>query len=296
MIFKTGTLWELLVSTSENALHSQALLPVPTKYTFIEDSGIQFLVRILANIADIQHKTAIRTEKHANPFLPPEKELIVADISHTHIAVLNKFNVLKHHLLIITRQYEDQEMLLTPNDFQALWLCMAEFNGLAFYNGGRIGGASQNHKHIQIVPLPFAPDGPAIPIEPMLCKARANEITDIPQFPFLHSFVRLDRGLDRSPTEAAKRTFNLYSSMLISAGMTAPSTNRPTHQSLPYCFLVTRKWMLLVPRSKDSFDGIPLNSLAFAGSLFVHNERQLETLKNHGPMKVLASVAILKKD
>jgi len=294
LIIKTGTLWELLVRTTEHALHIKALLPVPTQYTFIEDGGIRFLVRILANIARKQHEVATGAGKIADPFLPPEKELTVADISNTHLAVLNKFNVLKHHLLIVTRQFEDQEVLLTPNDFEALWLCMAEFNGLAFYNGGRTGGASQNHKHLQIIPLPFTADGPAIPIEPALGQSRANEISAVPRFPFLHSFVRLDRRLVSSPIEAAKKTFDLYCAMLADGGMTAPSASGLTRQSMPYCFLITRDWMLLVPRSKEFFEDISLNSLAYAGSFFVWNEQQLETLKNHGPMKVLAGVALPK--
>jgi len=295
MIFKTGTLWELIVKTTEHALHNKSLLPVPTEYTFIEDNGIRFLVRILANIARKQHSPATRASKHADPFLPPEKELTVADISGTHIAVLNKFNVVKHHLLIITRQFENQEMLLTPNDFEALWLCMAEFNGIAFYNGGRTGGASQSHKHLQIVPLPLTSDGPAIPIEPVLHQSTANEISIIPRFPFLHFFVRLDKCLASSPYEASKKTFDLYSTILADGGMTTPSTNGLMCQSFPYCFLITRDWMLLVPRSKELFGDISINSLAYAGSFFVQNEQQLETLKKQGPIKALAGVALPRR-
>jgi len=295
MIFRTGTLWDLLVKTSEKALYSRALQPVQTECTFIEDGGIQFLIRALIRSKIIKHDLPVFKGNKANPFLPPEKELVVADISRTHIAVLNKFNVLKHHLLIITMQYEEQEQLLTCNDFEALWLCMAEFDGLAFYNGGKIGGASQGHKHIQIVPLPFANVGHAVPIEPVLCQSKANLLSDVIRFPFLHAFVRLDQSLFKSPSEAAKMTFDLYASMLSSVGMAAPRAGQPLRQSMPYCFLVTRKWMLLVPRSRESFNGISLNSLAFAGSLFVNNERQLETLKDLGPLKALTSVAILKE-
>ena len=32
---------------------------------------------------------------------------------------------------------------------------LAEFDGLGFYNGGETAGASQPHKHLQIVPLPL---------------------------------------------------------------------------------------------------------------------------------------------
>lgn len=299
MIFKKGTLWKNLVRTTENALNAGALLPVPTDHTFIEDAGMRFFVRVLTGLrlkdeAMKKQETESKAGKNANPFLKPEKELTVADISDTHLAILNKFNVVEHHLLIITRQFEDQDMLLTRKDFEALWFCMVEYNSLGFYNGGRVAGASQQHKHLQIVPLPLAPAGPLIPIGPLLAASQPNELGTVPGFPFLHSFVRLDPDLLNSPLDAAKSTFKLYAAMLNSVGMPAPQANSLTLQSRPYCFLVTRGWMLLVPRSREFFEDISLNSLAFAGSLFVRDERQLGKLKNFGPMKILASVAVPK--
>jgi ATP adenylyltransferase len=49
--------------------------------------------------------------------------------------------------------------------------------------------------------------------------------------------------------------------------------------------------MLLVPRSREHFEEISLNALAFAGSFFVRNEEQLGILKTAGPLKALAAVA-----
>ena len=122
----------------------------------------------------------------------------MADISDTHAAILNKFNVLEHHLLIITRDFEDQETLLTLRDFQALWTCMSEYNGLGFYNGGVAAGASQPHKHLQLVPLPLAPEGPQVPIEPLLAAAEFDgALGTVPAFPFLHVFARIESGLAR---------------------------------------------------------------------------------------------------
>ncbi len=299
MILKPGTLWDQLSRVTERAIAAGALLPVPTEYSFIEDSGIRFLVRVLAGLAR-KHEAwkkqvaASVAGETVNPFLPPEKELTIADISDTHIAVLNKFNVVKHHLLVITRQFEDQESLLTPTDFEAFCLCMAEFNGLGFYNGGRTAGASQRHKHLQIIPLPLAPAGPAIPLEPLFPQTPPYLLNTIPVFPFLHSFVRLEQGLASSPAEAAKKMFSLYNAMMSSVGMAISSVNSPVRQSMPYCFLATRNWMLLVPRSRESFGDISLNSLAYAGSFFVQNEHLLETLKNRGPLTALRSVALPK--
>lgn len=299
MALQKNTLWKSIVTTTERALASGALLPAPTEYAFLEDGGIRFFVRVLAGLqrkdeARKKQESAAAQEKPGNPFLPPEKDLTVADISDTHIAILNKFNVVDHHLLIVTRRFEDQEMLLTAHDFEALWTCMSEFNCLGFYNGGREAGASQQHKHLQIVPLPLAPEGLSVPIEPLLARAERNDTGTIPAFPFLHAFQRLDPELVKSPNLAAKKTFKLYSTMINNVGMTPPAADGETRQTLPYCFLVTREWMLLVPRSKEFVEDISINSLAFAGSFFVRSEEQLERLKSFGPLKALRSVAIEK--
>jgi len=299
MQFAKGTLWERIVRTTEHAKAAGALLPIPTEYTFVEDKGIRFFVRVLASLSrkDDAWKRQKQQEaagRKVNPFLPPEKDLTVAEISETHLAVLNKFNVMERHLLLITRAFEDQDLLLTLADFEALWTCMAEYDALGFYNGGREAGASQQHRHLQVVPLPLAPEGPSVPIEPLLVNASHAGLGSIPGFPFLHSFIRLNSTALHKPKEAAQETYGLYASMLAAVDMTPPAANGLTRQSRPYCFLVTRNWMLLIPRSQEFFNGISFNSLAFAGSLFVRNREQLDRLISFGPLNALKSVAVEK--
>jgi ATP adenylyltransferase len=285
-----GNLWRSLVRTTEHALRSGALRSFPTVHAFLEDGGVRFFVRVMASLRE---KTVARTKQDADPFLPPEKDLTVADITDTHVAVLNKFNVVDHHLLIVTRHFEDQDSLLTLLDFEALWLCMAEYNGLGFYNGGREAGASQQHKHIQMVPLPLASAGPPVPIAPLLPgPGPIATARTIPAFSFLHSFVRLRPDIVVRPRDAAIETFELYAAMLTGVGMNGPGASPLTRQSQPYCFIVTREWMLLVPRSQERFEDISLNSLAYAGSFFVWNKEQLERLRVCGPLNALRSVSM----
>ncbi len=295
----TGMLWQKIMQTTERAVQSGALLPIPTEHAFIEDRGVRFFVRVLTALRRKdeernERERAASGKKHINPFLPPEPDLLVGDVSDTHAAVLNKFNVVDHHLLIITKEFEQQYNLLTLKDFEALWACMAGFAGLGFYNGGAEAGASQPHKHLQMVPLPIAPQGPAVPMEPLFASARMGRdgLGTIPAFPFPHSFVRLDRSIEKAPLAAAQTTFQLYSSMLTSLGMQAPAADRAVKQSGPYCFLAAREWMLLVPRSREFFDGVSFNSLAYAGSLFVRDEQQLERIRSFGPLRALAKVAL----
>ena len=288
-----GTLWHNLVRTKEHALASGALRSFPTNHAYIDDGGVRFFIRVLASLRE---KTAARTQQNADPFLPPEKDLTVADVTDTHVAVLNKFNVVDHHLLIVTRHFEDQDSLLTLLDFEALWLCMAEYDSLGFYNGGREAGASQQHKHLQMVPLPLAPAGPPVPIAPLLPgPAQAAAVGTIPAFPFLHSYARLRPDILDRPRDAAIETFELYAAMLKSVGMGTPGASILPRQSLPYCLLITRQWMLLIPRSREHVEDISLNALAFAGSFYVSNEQQLERLRSFGPLRALQMVSMPRK-
>jgi len=299
IMLKKGTLWKKVLRATEQALRIGAQLPLPTYYEFIEDRGVRFVVRILKALErkDEEKKRQQQLSgygKPLNPFLPYDKSLFVSDISQTHVALLNKFNVINNHLLIVTRHFEHQDMLLTIQDFTALWACMNEYRGLVFYNGGEAAGASQEHKHLQMVPLPIAPEGPAVPVEPLFSMTVfENSVGTIPRFPFRNVFARMEEtAVEASPLDKAKKTFELYAHMLGHLGLRTPVKDALKIQSVPYCLLMTREWMLLVPRSAECVDSISINSLGFAGSFFVRTMQQMDYLKKVGPMNALERVAM----
>ncbi|UIF87583.1 phosphorylase [Cupriavidus sp. UYPR2.512] len=285
-----GTLWPAILQRTAHALQSGALCPIETTEAVIEDGGVPFLVRKVSSLA---RKDKARTTSSAgsNPFLPCDPELFVADISDTHVALLNKFNVIEHHLLIVTRRFEAQESLLTVADFEALLACMAEFPSLGFYNGGAAAGASQGHKHLQIVPLPFAETGPPLPIDPLLASARiAGAIGAVPGLAFAHAFAPLD--LFAGPIEEVARTAcERYRALLDAVGVRAVEVEGGLRQSAPYNLLVMPAGLLLVPRSRECVEGISVNALAFAGSLFVRDAAQMRTIEGLGPMRLLRRAA-----
>jgi sulfate adenylyltransferase (ADP) / ATP adenylyltransferase len=287
---RTGTLAQTVDRVTEAALRAGALVPIATEQRWIERDGVRFLVRVVSSLA---RKRRAKTVKTVNPFLPYDPALFVAEVSRTHICLLNKFNVIDRHLLIVTRDFQDQETLLTVADFEALSACMAKIDGLGFYNGGTVAGASQPHKHLQLVPLPLAYDGPSVPLEPLLAAAETDGTAGrVPGLPFRHAFARLDASLFRGPTAAAEAIHERYRALLAATGIEAVAVGGETHQSAPYNLLLTREWMLLVPRSHECFETISVNALGFAGSLFVRDAEQLKTIDNRGPMTVLRRVAI----
>lgn len=298
LLLDPGTLWAKVTERTKHALQCGALQPIPTECRRVDQSGVNFLVRTLPNLArkeeskKKQDKQTATSGKDFNPFLPYEEDLFVADISNTHLCLLNKFNVVDYHLLIVTRSFEEQESLLTLQDFEAMWACLAEIDGLAFYNGGKIAGASQRHKHLQLVPLPLVSDEPKIPIAPVLASAKfQGSVGTALGFPFIHAIAKLDPNWAKTPADAASATCDRYRALLDAVGLQGDAGNN-ARQSGAYNLLATREWMLLVPRSQECFESISVNSLGFAGSLFVKNEQQMQVLLDCGPMTLLNSVAV----
>jgi sulfate adenylyltransferase (ADP) / ATP adenylyltransferase len=287
-----GSLRTALRARTAGALASGVLRPIETVEEFVEDAGVRFVLRRVSSLArKAEDRQRSHRDTQANPFLPWEPALFVADLTPSHVALLNKFNVIDYHLLIVTREFEHQERLLTRADFEALWVRMAEFDGLGFYNGGEVAGASQPHKHLQMVPLPLASKGPPVPVEPLLEAAPRTGISAVPGFPFASAFCRLHNGIERDPA-AAEITERLYLGLLAAVGISPVACDDGPRQSAPYNLLVTRGWMLLVPRSKECFESISVNALGYAGSLFVRDAAQAARLRAGGPMAVLAGIGM----
>jgi ATP adenylyltransferase len=278
--FEPGTLGRLVEQRTREALACGALQPIETEAEFIEEAGARFLVRRVSALA---RKDRERARRPGNPFLPWEPALFVAEVSATHVALLNKFNVIERHLLLVTREFEDQQRLLSLADFEALLACMAQYPSLGFYNGGAASGASQAHKHLQLVPLPLAPEGPAIPVQPLLDAARFEAgYGTVPGFRFAHLLS------PRPPSP--EQTRELYLAMLRRAAIPPWEAQDGLRQSAAYNLLLGPAWMLLVPRTREFFDGISVNALAYAGSFFVRDARQLARIRQAGPLAALAAV------
>ncbi|UBF26713.1 phosphorylase [Kovacikia minuta CCNUW1] len=298
LLQKPGILWTRTKAQTAHALQCGALQPIPTRYEFVEQDGVSFFVRI-ADLAlkdqDRKRQDAFAVSgKEQNPFLPYDENLFVTDISDTHVCLLNKFNVVDYHLLIITRAFEEQESLLTLPDFEAMWACLNEVEGLVFYNSGEPAGASQRHKHLQLVPFPLAPGVLKIPLEPVLETARSpNSVETIPIFPFKHALIWFASPPPESPLRSAKLTLDNYYRLLHAVDLHPPGDISPSWQPSPYNLLITREWMLMVPRSQSHFEGIPVNSLGFVGALLVRNQPQLQFLKEGGPLWILQNVAVM---
>jgi ATP adenylyltransferase len=259
------------------ALADGALQPIETQTILLDSDGVRFVLRTVSSLArkdEARHVAVAR-----DPLGDYERSLFVGDLGPSHYVLLNKFQLLAGHVLLVTRSFERQERLLTVEDFAALSTCLSEVDGLGFYNGGVEAGASQQHKHLQLVPLPLARESAdEVPMERMLGSGS--------RLPFRHAFVRL------APQATAPELHALYRELLGLCGISAVATEDGEVQSTPYNLLVRRGWMLLVPRSRACFESIAVNGLGFAGSLFLRSQEELDCVHAIGPMQVLRAVAM----
>lgn len=287
-----GALWSQLVARSVAAQAEGHQYSLPTHGEWFEDEGLHYLIRVVDNLSrkdqDRLAAAHVADEKaHPfSPFLPPEEHLFVSDLSATHFAVLNKFNVLDNHLLVVTREFEEQDKPLNAADFDALWRCLSDFPSLGFYNGGEDSGASQRHKHLQLVPLDSGDPTHWLPwLEHYDRAMRPGEITQAPELTFSHALI----GLEISEPELAGTQLEAaYWALIHHLGWVEgdPRQRRPR----PYNLLVTTHWMVLIPRIRECWNGLSINALAFIGALLVRNEEQKNALREIGPQRALQSI------
>ncbi|MBW1688343.1 MAG: phosphorylase [Deltaproteobacteria bacterium] len=268
-MLEPGSLWPALQARAEHALRCGALEPIATERAEVEEAGIRFVVRVLGQLERKVRAGFAQARTGANPFLPYNEALFVANVSQTHLCLLNKFNELDHHLLLVTRAFEEQENLLAASDFEALATCMAEFDALGFYNSDAVAGASQRHKHLQLVPVPLGAGPERLPVDGVLADGR---------LPFVHAAERVD-AFDGA---ALQGTYRQLLRALQIEGLEGEA-----RASSSYNLLVTREWMVLVPRERHEVEGVPVNALGFGGALLVRNRQQLAELRRRGPFELL---------
>ncbi|NNL67675.1 MAG: phosphorylase [Myxococcales bacterium] len=271
-----GSLWEATAAAVARARASGALEPLTTRVETVVEAGIPFSVRVLAGMERKIARTREQRRTRRNPFLPHEPDLFVGGLSATHQILLNKYNVLDPHLLLVTRRFARQEAALDAADFAAALRGLAEFPSLVFYNGGRASGSSQAHKHLQLVALPLAEGDEPIPLAP---RFRPGDAAAARELPFRNATASC-------PDDDAEAALRVYRELLRETGVATAGDPRP------YNLLLARGWMTMIPRSHGTWRGVPANALAYAGTLFARGEEQLGWIREAGPLHLLRETGL----
>ncbi|KAJ3056151.1 bifunctional AP-4-A phosphorylase/ADP sulfurylase [Rhizophlyctis rosea] len=233
-----------------------------------------------------------------------------------HNILLNKFSIVREHILVTTKEFESQYNPLNASDWSAAWKCLTAPGVrpyVGFYNCGGKSGASVPHKHMQLLPRsledqdPFPPVGAALKY--FVGKTDVGTPFSAQHLPFVHGFAflppsppsdpgfilaqifrkvlthafksaQLDPSLCLNPPESVQTSTTLSSSTVAVESTEPPSYN----------VIFTKEWMMVVPRRKESVDRISINSVGFAGCLLAKSEENVELLRRKGCLNILVEL------
>lgn len=217
-----------------------------------------------------------------NPFLPWEPQLQVDLLAQHHVVLLNKYPVQPGHLLLISRGWQPQAGWLTSVDWSAVAVLAEDCAGLWFFNSCAAAGASQPHRHLQL--LPRAHEQQSCPLAPALLEQLSgSEPPGAPPWPWAYRLSRRRSHCD--PDELAA----LYRTHARNLGLGDPGHDpQPRH---PYNLLFDDDWFVMVRRRREHCAGFSVNALGFAGYLLATADSDLDWLGSHGPWELLRQVA-----
>ncbi|KAL0264622.1 bifunctional AP-4-A phosphorylase/ADP sulfurylase [Diplodia seriata] len=252
-----------------------------------------------------------------DPFEAPPDDLLVAAVPDpaepSHILVLNKYPVIRDHLIIATKEDKPQTQLLEQDDLDTTYAALAEWERakkgplFAFFNSGEHSGASQPHRHLQFLPVDnmrSAPDtdGWDLLVDRILKSPHSVStgfISDT-SIPFAHFASRIP------PNASGPELHTIYTALhstavefvrkYIASHPQTPLTLHSTADgasSISYNMALTTEAMVIAPRRRggDALrtedgaelgddDVVELNGTVLAGTLMVKDQAQWELLQS----------------
>ena len=275
----TSELLRKAMEVTVAATASGALVPLDTSLShLVGESGCRFELRHLLS-ATPKHLRA--SGPKPNPFLPWDQRLEVDRIGESHVVILNKYPVQTSHMLLITQDWQPQTGWLSLEDWHSLARIDATTTGLWFFNSGPDAGASQPHRHLQLLPRSAGE---------RICARedwfqRCEEATFGPSDDPLLSSCRV-ASITSSLT--GKTLHETYLTLADDLGLGHPSNDERPRGA--YNLLLTRQWMAIVRRSTEGIRGFSVNALGFAGSLLSTEASDREWIQRSGPEALLRAV------
>ncbi len=276
-------LWQAGLQRSDQARADQALVPLATDLLVLPDAE-PFVVRRLLS-ATPKHLRA--SGPRPNPFLPWDPRLEVTRLGESHVVLLNKYPVQPGHLLLITQHWQPQSGWLQASDWRAVADMDADTGGLWFFNSSAAAGASQPHRHLQLLPRPAAAS--SCPLAELILQQLDQQQSN---WPWHYAISRRQPQLDEqggTPNERARELEQHYRNHahLLELGDSRHDP-QPRH---PYNLLFTDQWFMSVRRQREHCAGFSVNALGFAGYLLATQGSDLDWLQQQGPWQLLRSVA-----
>ena len=266
--------WEKALQKTKISINSKSLFPLKTTdITKKLYKGNDFVIREL-DITKFKKNALIGPK--INPFKPWDKILELDSIGKDHHLILNKYPVQLGHILLITNAWKEQNGWIDIKDWEAIKEVNKDTTGLWFFNSGPLAGASQPHRHIQLLRRDWLE----------ISCPREKWILNFDNGNYKNKIFGKNIILKKfSKTINEENIHEIYNELLFKLGLGEPKIdNKPRY---PYNLIFTNRWMMLIKRKTDNLYGISVNALGFAGYMLVTEKSDLKYLKEFGPEKLL---------
>jgi len=273
-------LHKLAPQRSQEALENGALRPLSTDIETWAGSGEGgFEIRHLVG-APPRHLRAAGPKP--NPFRPWDQRLELTRVGNEHVLILNKYPVQLGHMLLISQSWQPQMGWLSLVDWTAVCQVNQDTGGLWFFNSGPQAGASQPHRHLQLLPRKQGD---------RLCPRDAWFQQHLLDATSSRPMDSLERSISIKPlplTWSGSVLLEVYLDLCQHSGLGSPQQNEKP--LAPYNLLISAGWMALIKRSCDEVHGYSVNALGFAGYLLSTERSNRTWLEAHGPEALLKKV------
>ena len=266
--------WEKALQKTKISINSKSLFPLQTTdITKNLYKGNDFIIREL-DITKFKKNTLIGPK--INPFKPWDKILEIDSIGNGHQLILNKYPVQLGHVLLITNEWKEQNGWLDIKDWEAIKEVNKDTSGLWFFNSGPLAGASQPHRHIQL--LRRDPSELSCPREKWIL-ALNNLNYKNEKFSKNIILKKFSKSLNE------ENIHEIYKDLSYKLGLGDPRNDKKP--KYPYNLIFTDKWLIIIKRKTDNLFGISINALGFAGYILVTENSDIKYLRELGPEKLL---------
>ncbi|KKA27544.1 hypothetical protein TD95_005121 [Thielaviopsis punctulata] len=288
---------QLVSAAFRRARNNKDLSFFPTQVAVLNTGSSNMQLRYAPSLAHKPKSTPGTAS--SDPFASPPAGLYIAALSPTHYLVLNKFAIAPDHFILATTQWASQDAVLAAADLAAAHACVRAYRGwagdnstgaarlglLMFFNSGAGSGASQPHRHLQMLPLSSLYDGlPGDSAWGVLCDAVVGG-AETAQYEF-GVFGASMAGVE-APEQVWDMYFRLYQqacAAVLGAGVEVLPEGKAL---ISYNLVMTEKSMVLCPRTAEGAEiqvkggkgRVQFNGTVLAGTALVKNETEWDALR-----------------
>ncbi|KAJ2997607.1 hypothetical protein NUW58_g597 [Xylaria curta] len=269
------------------------LIYYPTQVAILRVGSFALQLRYAPSLAQ-KPKPPKPVEPNARPFNPfenPSPALLIAQLPPSHRLILNKFAIVPEHFILATKDFKPQTHLLEADDVDAAYACVQSYCSageelFVFFNSGVHSGASQPHRHLQLLPVERMRHG----LENAEHGREWAVLTDRvcrTEEPLPFAVFTSPISAQMSAEEKHSTYLSLYK-RAVDAAMPDAEAVEEGEAQISYNFAMTSTCMALCPRTAEGMaikDGngneigtVALNGTVLAGTALVKNKVEWDIL------------------